>query len=147
MSYILILILNSYFIPSDLPVKFFNINGRQVKVTHQVDKKFLGTYSGSKGGYLILKEDGTGEYFYDEQGIFMKNCNSDIIKFEWGFIVDDRGEIVRFERDYGYSYPVIYLSTHELSFRDCSKSFMVDYILDKKNGIITISSSSDWEKE
>jgi hypothetical protein len=128
-------------------IKVLVINGQEVKVTHQVDSKFIGKYSGSKSGFLILNEDGSGVYQHDESGMMKKGCTTEGIDFEWGFLVNDQGEVVKFDRPYGLSYPVIYKATGGFQFQGCSKPFLVDNILDKKGGVITISSSSDWIKE
>ena len=127
--------------------KTLMINNQEVIVTHQIDSKFIGRYSGSKSGYLILKSDGSGFYMNDEPGMKKKDCPAGGIEFEWGFIVSEEGELVKFERPYGYSYPVIYKATGDVQFQGCTKPYLVDYILVKKNGVITISSSSDWVKE
>jgi len=125
--------------------KIFEIEGQQVEVTHIVDQVFYGRYQGGKEGYLLLKEDGTGEYAYDIH-IPAKNCSSEIIRFEWGFIVDENNQIVRFERDYGFSYPVIYKCSGDNCFQGCKKTFLVDYILDKRSETLEVSSSDDWVK-
>ena len=127
--------------------KYFLIDGQQVAVTHQVDSKFIGKYSGSRSGYMILNIDGTGLYMYDEPGMMKEGCTATVIEFEWGFLVNDEGEIVKYNRPYGLSYPVIYKATGEVEFQGCSKPFLVDFILVKDNGLITVSSSSDWIKE
>ena len=95
----------------------------------------------------MLSKDGTGKYLYDKTVFFGQNCKRELIEFEWGFIIDENGQVVKFEREYGYSYPIIYKATREVLFQGCSKAVLVDYILVKKNGVITISSSSDWIKE
>ncbi|MCK5705059.1 MAG: hypothetical protein KAI29_28100, partial [Cyclobacteriaceae bacterium] len=56
------------------------------------------------------------------------------------------GEIVKFKRTYGYSYPIIYNCSGENAFQGCSKRTMVDYVLEYDDGTITISSSDDWIK-
>lgn len=127
--------------------KILQVNGQEIVVTHHVDSIFIGRYSGSKSGYLFLNIDGTGIYQHDESGIMKKNCPSGAIDFEWGFLLNDEGELVSFERPYGLSYPVIYVVTGNKQFQGCSKSYLVDYIMVKKNGVIAISSSSDWVKE
>ena len=127
--------------------KILVIDGQEVNVTHHVDSKFIGKYSGSKSGFLILSKDGSGVYMHDETGFLKKGCTPEGINFEWGFIVNEQGELLKFERPYGFSYPVVYKATGDIQFQGCSKPFLVDYILVKKNGVITISSSSDWVKE
>jgi len=133
----------------DYPVagepKEFDLNGRKVKVTHQVDPGFYGRYSGTKSGFLLLKEDGTGEYQYDVQ-FPAQGCEPGAIKFDWGMLLNEKNEIVRFERDYGFSYPIILVCTGNNCFQGCRVKYMVDYILDKKQGKLEVSSSDDWEK-
>jgi hypothetical protein len=119
--------------------------GTQVNTTFKIDKKFYGKYQGNKKGFLQLNTDGSGIYSYDYAGL-AKSCNGELIEFTWGFVVDENNEIVRFERPYGYSYPVIYNCTGDNGFQGCTKRFMIDYILEYKNGTITISSSDDWKK-
>jgi hypothetical protein len=124
----------------------FTFDGVEMKTTFSSDKKFLGRYQGKKTGYLLLNEDGTGEYNYDIFGMAPKSCKPSVITFEWGFLLDQNYEIVRFERDYGYSYPILYRSTGEISFQGCSKVVFMDYILVYNNGEIHVSSSDDWVK-
>lgn len=119
--------------------------GAQVNTTYQIDKKFYGKYQGSKKGFLQLNADGSGMYSYDYTGL-TKSCSGELIELSWGFVVDENKEVVRFERPYGYSYPIIYNCTGENAFQGCTKRFMVDYILEYKNGTITVSSSDDWKK-
>ncbi len=126
-------------------IRIFELNGRWVRVTYQADPNFYGKYQGAKDGYLLLREDGTGEYLYDME-IPAVDCQSGIIEFEWGFLVDENEEIVRFERDYGFSYPVIYKCTGDNCFQGCRVRYLVDYIMDKKGDILEISSSDDWVK-
>lgn len=120
-------------------------NGSEVRTTYKVDATFYGLYKGSKPGNLELRADGTGTYRYDYSAL-MKGCESNMIDFEWGFLLDDNGEVVRFERPYGYSYPVLYCCTGKNTFRNCTMPTMIDYILVYKTGIITVSSSDDWKK-
>ena len=124
--------------------KYFQLNGQAVKGTHYVEKKFYGEYSGRKEGYLLLREDGTGEYLYD-LNMSTEECGHGPISFDWGFLVDDNNEIVNFKRDYGLSYPVLLKCTGKPCFQLCRKEFMVDYILEK-NDILMVSSSDDWIK-
>ncbi len=130
----------------DLPVETFKIDGSNVKVTHRCDDKFYGKYSGANGGYLLLNSDGTGEYLYDYYGYALPECHPGAILFQWGFLVDKNNNIVRFKRDYGYSYPVVYLSTGNLSFQGCRKKYLIDYLMLRPDGTIGVSSSDDWEK-
>jgi len=129
----------------DPAIRFFDINGRQVKVTHRIDPKFYGRYEGVKEGYLLLNEDGSGEYLYDF--MLSSDCGSGIIAFEWGFIVDENDRIVHFEREYGFSYPVLFVCSTDNCFQGCRVRHMVDYILEKEDGILEVSSSDDWIKE
>ncbi len=124
----------------------FVIDGKEVKVTHQVDQKFYGKYSGSAGGYLLLNNDGSGEYLADYYGYALPSCQPGAIRFHWGFLLDEHNSIVKFKRDYGYSFPVVYVSDGPLSFQGCRKKILVDYLLVRKDGSIGVSSSDDWEK-
>lgn len=143
-SYICLII--QFLFPGGNGIKIFHVQDQDVRVTNQVPEKFLGKYKGTKEGYLILNEDGSGEYLYDIRGMSPEGCQSGPIQMEWGFLVDENQEIVRFRRDYGYSYPVLYISKGEIGFQGCRKSYMIDYILERKNGILTVSSSDDWVK-
>jgi hypothetical protein len=127
-------------------VKIFHIDGKDVKVTHKVDGKFYGRYSGHQGGFLLLNTDGTGEYLNDYFGYAQASCKPGPISLSWGFLVDENNNIVRFKRDYGYSYPVVYLSSGEISFQGCRKKYLVDYLMVRPDGTIGVSSSDDWEK-
>jgi hypothetical protein len=126
--------------------RYLEYEGVKVKTTFRIDQKFIGKYSGKKTGYLILNEDGSGIYSHDYHGFRKNDCHDGEIEMQWGFLIDENGEVVRFERPYGYSYPVIYYSTGEGGFQDCTKSALVDYILEYEDGTITISSSDDWVK-
>lgn len=132
-------------IPDD-KIRFFEIEGKKIKTTFHTEARFIGKYEGRKGGYLILNENGSGEYKYDIFGFAPADCKPGIITFEWGFVLDERNEIVRFERDYGFSYPVIYKSQGWPSFQGCSKEIFVDYILVSHKGELSVSSSDDWIK-
>ena len=121
-------------------------NGSEVRTTINIDEKFLGIYQGAKEGFLELNYDGTGIYRYDYAGL-TSSCPGSLINIEWGFLLNQEGEIVRLERSYGYSYPIIYNASGENAFQDCSKTTMVDFILVYKDGTITISSSDDWVKK
>ena len=124
----------------------FILDGKEVKVTHSADAVFFGKYSGAKGGYLILNEDGTGEYLYDYYGYALPSCQPGPIVFQWGFLLDENNKIVKFEREYGYSYPIIYFSTGSTGFQGCRKKYIVDYLMLRTDGTIGVSSSDDWEK-
>lgn len=119
--------------------------GATVNTTFKIHEKFIGKYQGSKKGFLQLNADGSGIYNYD-YAVLSKSCNGELIELSWGFVVDDNNAIVRFERPYGYSYPIIYNCTGDNGFQGCTRRFMVDYILEYKDGTITISSSDDWKK-
>ena len=131
--------------PSANRMKIFDLKGQRVKVTHHVEARFYGRYEGEKEGYLLLNRDGTGEYLYDIQ-IPSKDCGTGVIKIEWGFLLDEQDQVVRFERDYGFSYPVILKCTGLVCFQGCRVNYIVDYILDKNQGRLEVSSSDDWEK-
>ena len=128
------------------PVTTFTVDGKEVKVTFSADRRYYGKYSGAKTGYLLLNEDGTGEYKYDYFGLAKPNCKPGPILFKWGFILDENNNIVKFERDYGYSVPIIYVCTGESAFQGCRKNVFVDYLLDLRDGSIEVSSSDDWKK-
>lgn len=125
----------------------FIINDYKVNTTIDVDKKFMGTYQGRKNGFLQLNADGTGKYLYD---FYLPNaeCPKDTIDIEWGFILNEKKEIIKFERAYGFSYPILYRSTNEISFQGCTRDIMLDYILEYNvDEFLTVSSSDDWIKE
>ncbi len=130
----------------DKGVRVLEYNGSEVKTTFAVDKKFIGRYQGHKTGYLLLNADGTGIYKYDVYGFRRGKCDGGEVHFIWGFVLDEKGEIVKFERPYGFSYPIIYMSTGNTSFQDCEKKSMVDYIMVRRDGTIAVSSSDDWLK-
>ena len=120
-------------------------NGSKVNTTFEINDKFYGKYIGNKSGFLILNTDGSGIYQYDYPGI-STDCPGKQIEFLYGFILDENGEVVKFKRDYGYSYPIIYNCTSANTFQGCTKATMVDYILVYDDGTITVSSSDDWKK-
>lgn len=140
----LILLTCLQIIPSE-STRLLEYNGSMVKTTFTIDKKFLGRYNGSKNGFLQLNDDGSGIYQYDYPKL-SSDCSGEDITFRWGFIVDENGEVLKFERSYGFSYPIIYNCSGENAFQGCTTRFMVDYILAYDDGTITISSSDDWEK-
>ena len=127
-------------------VRSFIIEGKEVMTTFKTDAGLYGKYSGLKGGYLLLNDDGTGEYLDDYSGFALPGCPSGPIRFRWGFILNESGKVVTFEREYGYSVPVIYESTGEKSFQGCRKKIFVDYLLVRSNGTVEVSSSDDWKK-
>jgi hypothetical protein len=131
---------------SDPFARLFTIEGKEVRTTYKSDDRFYGKYSGSKGGYLLLNSDGTGEYLDDYFAFALAGCPVGPVIFRWGFILDEKDQVVRFERDYGYSIPVIYESTGEKSFQGCRKKVFVDYLLIRVDGTIEVSSSDDWKK-
>ena len=120
-------------------------NGKNVPTTYDIEVRFLGKYSGRKTGFLELKGDGTGSYKYDIFGFGLPGCTSAPIELEWGFLLDEKGEVVRFDREYGYSYPLLLKSTGANSFQGCRKQIMLDFIIEQKN-TLSISSSDDWVK-
>jgi hypothetical protein len=134
------------FFQSGTSIRQLDYNGNKVATTFDVDDKFYGRYQGNKKGFLQLNPDGTGLYKYDYAGL-SSSCDGELIEVNWGFVIDANNEIVRAERPYGYSYPVIYNCSGANAFRNCTERIMVDYILVYKDGTITISSSDDWEKQ
>ena len=142
---VLIFILLPLIFESNEKTRQLDHNGSKVKTTFKIDKKFFGRYEGSKLGFLQLDDDGNGIYRYDYKGLG-PDCPGEEIQFRWGFILDDSNEIVKLERSYGYSYPIIYNCSGENAFQGCTKRTMVDFILVYKDGTITISSSDDWVK-
>jgi len=131
---------------SDTSIKIFRIENENIRVTCEVDEMFFGLYKGDKTGYLLLNRDGTGEYKYDIFGVAPVGCQEGIIKMEWGFPVDKDNNTVKFKKVYGYSYPVIFKCTGGICFQGCSKVYILDFILDKNDGRLHVSSSDDWEK-
>ena len=113
--------------------------------TFDVPAKFVGKYSGDKTGYLTLNADGTGMYQYDVFGYAPPSCVRQAIKMEWGFILDKEGNIVKNKRQYGYSYPMLLKSKGTTWFQGCRNEVMMDYILEKEDGL-HVSSSDDWFK-
>ena len=126
-------------------IRVIEYNGNQVKTTFDVESRFLGTYTGAKQGYLELSEDGTGKYRYDVFGFALPDCANADITFEWGFLIDADNQVVKFEREYGYSYPILYKSTSAVSFQGCRKKVMLDFIIEQGE-TLSISSSDDWQK-
>ena len=127
--------------------RIINYNGKEVQVTYTVDKKFYGTYKGRKSGFLELNEDGSGQYKYDTFAFALPDCKPGPIPFIWGLVIDDKGNPVKFEREYGFSYPILYQTTSEKSFQGCRKKVFLDFIIEKKEGPLEISSSDDWRKQ
>ena len=145
-AFALLFLFSSFQFASNIKTRQLEVNGSKVTTTFEIDRKFLGKYMGSKKGYLLLDEDGNGIYQYDYPGI-TPDCPGETIDFKWGFILDENGEIVRFKRAYGYSYPIIYNCISENAFQGCTRRTMVDYVLEYDDGTITISSSDDWVKK
>ena len=143
---ILIFILFQFFSESNEKNRQLEHNGSIVMTTFEIDGKFLGKYKGSKLGFLQLDNDGNGVYRYDYSGL-SPDCPGEQIEFKWGFLLDESGDVVKLERSYGYSYPIIYNCSGENAFQGCTKRTMVDFILVYDDGTITISSSDDWVKE
>ncbi len=130
------------------PDKIRNIQyqGKAVKTTFDVDDSFIGRYSGKKSGFLELKKDGTGVYRYDVFAMMTKdNCPPESITMEWGFLLDEELNIVKFQREYGHSYPVLFRSTGKTHFKGCQDEVMLDFIMVYKDGSIGVSSSDDWK--
>lgn len=142
---ILLFFVFNYFSNPNEKTRQLEHNGSKVLTTFEIESKFLGRYKGSKMGFLQLDNDGNGIYRYDYSGL-SPDCPGERIEFKWGFIVDESGEVVKLERSYGYSYPIIYQCSGENAFQGCTKRSMVDFILVYDDGTITISSSSDWIK-
>jgi hypothetical protein len=127
-------------------IRDFWINGEKIRVTNEADEIFLGMYKGAKSGYLSLREDGTGEYKYDIFVVAGNECKEGIIQIEWGFPLDKDNKKVKFKKPYGYSYPIIFKCTGDVCFQGCSKEYIIDFILDKNDGKLHVSSSDDWKK-
>jgi len=125
--------------------RIINYRGDDYKTTIDVESRFIGIYKGRKTGYLELKKDGTGTYKYDLFGYAPSTCKRQAITIEWGFVLDNKGEIQKRKREYGFSYTILLKSTSETTFQGCRTPVMMDYILDK-NGVLNISSSDDWKR-
>ncbi len=138
-----ILFFSGTFIQKTRTIKY---EGKDYLTTFDVPEKFTGTYRGSGEGYLELMEDGTGVYHYD---VFFAppECKKQPITLEWGFLLDEKDNIVFFNRKYGRSYPILLKSTGATSFQGCRQSVMLDFILDYSDGPLLVSSSDDWSKE
>jgi hypothetical protein len=145
MNAFLIIFLTLFALLPNEKVRQLEYNGALVMTTFDIEHKFLGKYAGSKQGFLELSNDGSGMYQYDYSGL-SPDCPGDIIEFKWGFILDENGDILKFKRSYGYSYPIIYNCSGENAFQGCTKRAMIDYVLEYEDGTITISSSDDWIK-
>ncbi len=122
-------------------------NGSEVMTTYEVDRKFFGIYKGPRKGYLELKEDGTGTYHYDVFAFPLQGCKYDPIPIIWGFLLDEKGKILRYDREYGYSYPILMESTQGPGFKGCREGTLLDFIMVYKDGSFGVSSSDDWVKK
>jgi hypothetical protein len=120
--------------------------GQEVHTTYGVSSSFIGTYKGNKTGYLMLNEDGTGLYKYDIFGFAPKSCKNQPIQIEWGFLLKKEGGTVKFDREYGFSYPILLKSTSDTSFQGCRESVLLDFILEYEDGSLGVSSSDNWKK-
>jgi hypothetical protein len=127
-------------------IREIEYNGKSYPTIYGVEK-FNGKFTGNKDGYLELRPDGTGTYVYDIFGIAPADCVKGPIEFEYGFLVDDNNEPIKLEREYGWSYPVLFSVTGETAFQGCRTSVMLDFILEKKDGSLHVSSSDDWVKQ
>ena len=127
-------------------IRTIEYNGKAVKTTFEVPAKFIGNYTGGKTGFLKLNEDGTGIYKYDVFGFAPSSCKKDVIAIEWGFLLDEDGGVVIFDREYGKSYPILMKSTSETKYQGCRTPVMLDFIMEYKNGQLGVSSSDDWIK-
>ena len=94
----------------------------------------------------MLNEDGTGFYKYDIFGFAPQGCKNEPILIEWGFLINEEGEVVKFDREYGYSYPILFKSTGESSFQGCREPVLLDFLLEYKDGSLGVSSSDNWKK-
>jgi len=145
MLYILILPILSFLQLQTTEERIIMYRGDEYQTTINIDANFIGIYKGRKTGYLQLNADGTGTYKYDVFGLAPSSCKNTPITFEWGFLLNEKGEVLKRKRDYGYSYPILLNATSETTFQGCRTPVMMDYILDKK-GILNVSSSDDWKK-
>jgi len=132
--------------PSGEKERIITYEGQEVNTTYDVTSSFFGTYQGNKSGYLMLNEDGTGLYKYDIFGFAPKGCKNEPIQLEWGFLLSKEGDIVKFDREYGYSYPILLNSTGETSFQGCREAVLLDFLLEYKDGSLGVSSSDNWKK-
>mgnify|MGYP005995717795 CR=1 FL=1 len=132
--------------PSGEKERIITYEGQEVNTTFDVSSNFIGTYKGNKTGYLMLNEDGTGLYKYDIFGFAPKGCKNEPIQLEWGFLVSKEGDVVKFEREYGHSYPILLKSIGETSFQGCRESVLLDFLLEYKDGSLGVSSSDNWKK-
>jgi hypothetical protein len=127
-------------------IREIEYNGKTYPTIYGVEK-FNGKYAGDKAGFLELRPDGTGTYVYDIFGIAPADCIKGPISFEYGFLVDENNSPIKLERDYGWSYPVLFKVTGETAFQGCRTKVMLDFILEKKDGSLHVSSSDNWVKQ
>ena len=142
----LVLLWVSVWSPPGEKERVITYEGQEVNTTYSVSSNFIGTYKGKKSGYLMLNEDGTGLYKYDIFGFAPKGCKNEPIQLEWGFLLNKEGGVVKFDREYGYSYPILFKSTGETSFQGCRESVLLDFLLEYKDGSLGVSSSDNWKK-
>jgi hypothetical protein len=128
-------------------IRNIEYGGKTVRTTFGVPQKFIGKYSGRKGGYMEFRADGTGSYQYDYNAFPLKGCKEGSIEFEWGFMIDEKQEIISYKREYGTSYPVLLRSISNPSFKGCREEILVDFIMEFKSGELQVSSSDDWSKQ
>lgn len=126
--------------------RIIEYNGKEVTTTYDVPERFIGEYAGRKTGFLQLNADGTGIYKYDVFGFAPSSCKKGEITIQWGFLIEEDGKIVSFDREYGKSYPILMKSTGETQFQGCRTPVMLDFIMEYKNGQLGVSSSDDWIK-
>jgi hypothetical protein len=134
------------FSPANDKNRTFTYQGKEVATTYAVESKFLGTYTGRRNGFLLLNSNGTGEFRYDIFGPGLAGCKSETIQMEWGFMVEKNGSLVKFKREYGYSYPILYKSVSPTSFKGCREEVMLDFIMEYPDKTLAVSSSDDWKK-
>jgi hypothetical protein len=126
----------------DRPISY---NGTNYQTSYAAPAEFIGIYEGRKAGFLKLNADGTGEYKYDVFGYAPASCERKPIAFIWGFILDKDGNLLKNERDYGFSYPILLKSTGSNSFQGCRTEVLKEFILNRGK-TLHVSSSDDWQK-
>ncbi|MEJ2003506.1 MAG: hypothetical protein P8X57_00740 [Cyclobacteriaceae bacterium] len=127
-------------------VRMIEYNGKPYRTIYNVER-FNGIYKGKKDGYLQLNPDGSGVYVYDIFGVAPASCTKGPISFRYGFLIDDNDSIVRMQRDYGYSYPILLESTGENAFQGCRTRVLLDFLMEYNDGSIGVSSSDDWTRQ
>lgn len=133
-------------IPTDQKIRYITYRHKDVKTTFDVPDHFIGEYKGKKSGYLLMNRDGTGIYNYEIFGFAPSTCKKQPITVQWGLMLDENDQILKFEREYGYSYPILLKSTGATSFKGCREEVLLDFIMEYKDGTLGISSSDDWKK-